>query len=46
MVVYTPEDARSEQAVARLAAGEGLTDRFPCFNSHDPERLRLTQAAN
>jgi len=42
MVVYTPEDARSAQAVARLAAGEELTARFPCFNSHDPERMRLT----
>jgi len=46
MVIYTPEDAQSEQAVARLAAGDGLTVRFPCFNSHDPERLRLTQVAN
>ncbi len=42
MVVYTPEDARSEQAVARLAAGEELTARFPCFDTHDPERVPLT----
>ena len=41
MVIYTPDDAQSEQAVARLAAGEELTARFPCWNSHDPERLRL-----
>ena len=41
MVVYTPEDAQSEQAVARLAAGEELTARFPCFDSHDPERAGL-----
>ena len=41
MVVYTPDDAQSEQAVARLAAGEELTARFPCWNSHDPERQRL-----
>jgi hypothetical protein len=46
MVIYTPDDAQSEQAVARLAAGEELTVRFPCFNSHDPERLRLTPIAN
>lgn len=41
MVVYTPDDAQSEQAVARLAAGEELTARFPCWNSHHPERLGL-----
>ena len=41
MVVYTPDDPRSEKAVARLAAGEELTARFPCWNSHDPERRRL-----
>jgi transcriptional regulator with XRE-family HTH domain len=46
MVIYTPDDAQSEQAVARLAAGEELTVRFPCFNSHDPERQRLAQVAN
>src|SRR6201996_3989702 len=45
MVVYTPDDAGSEQAVARLAAGEELTARFPCWNSHDPERAGLTPAA-
>jgi transcriptional regulator with XRE-family HTH domain len=44
MVVYTPDDPRSEKAVARLAAGEELTARFPCWNSHDPERLGLTPA--
>jgi transcriptional regulator with XRE-family HTH domain len=44
MVVYTPDDARSEKSVARLAAGEELTARFPCWNSHDPERLGLTPA--
>ena len=46
MVIYTPEDAQSELAVARLAAGDGLADRFPCFNTHDPERLRLASVAN
>jgi transcriptional regulator with XRE-family HTH domain len=44
LVVYTPDDARSEKAVARLAAGEELTARFPCWNSHDPERLGLSLA--
>ncbi len=46
LVVYTPDDEPSEKAVARLAAGEELTARFPCWNSHDPERVRLTPAAN
>jgi transcriptional regulator with XRE-family HTH domain len=41
MVVYTPEDTASEQAVARLAAGEERDVRFPCFDSHDPERTGL-----
>jgi transcriptional regulator with XRE-family HTH domain len=46
MVIYTPDDPQSEKAVARLAAGEELTARFPCWTSHDPERVRLTPAAN
>jgi transcriptional regulator with XRE-family HTH domain len=45
MVVYTPNDAHSESAIARLAAGEERTARFPCFASHDPERAPLTPAA-
>jgi transcriptional regulator with XRE-family HTH domain len=44
MVIYTPDNAHSEEAVARLAAGEGLTDRFPCWGTHDPQRLRLALA--
>jgi transcriptional regulator with XRE-family HTH domain len=46
MVIYTPDDAHSEAAIARLAAGEELAVRFPCWNSHDPERQLLTSAAN
>ena len=46
MVIYTPDDPQSEKAVARLAAGEELTARFPCWTAHDPERVRLTPAAN
>jgi transcriptional regulator with XRE-family HTH domain len=45
MAIYTPDNARSEEAIARLAAGEGLTDRFPCWNTHSPERQLLTSAA-
>jgi hypothetical protein len=45
MVIYTPDNARSEEIIGRLAAGEGLTDRFPCWNTHSPERQLLTPAA-
>jgi transcriptional regulator with XRE-family HTH domain len=41
LVVYTPDDEPSAQALARLAAGEELDARFPCWNSHRPERLGL-----
>jgi transcriptional regulator with XRE-family HTH domain len=44
MVVYTPDDPGSEQAVARLAAGEELDARFPCWDSHDAERMELALA--
>jgi transcriptional regulator with XRE-family HTH domain len=46
MVVYTPDDAHSEQSIARLAAGEELTARFPCWNTHDPERQLVTSATS
>lgn len=42
LVVYTPVDEPSEKAIARLAEGANLDARFPCWNSHQPERLRLT----
>ncbi|MGH3251667.1 MAG: helix-turn-helix transcriptional regulator, partial [Trebonia sp.] len=46
MVIYTPADEPSARAIARLAAGEELTTRFPCWNSHHPEhhpeRMELT----
>ena len=45
MVIYTPDNARSERAVARLAAGEELTARFPCWNTHSPERELVSLAA-
>jgi transcriptional regulator with XRE-family HTH domain len=44
MVIYTPDDEPSKIAVTRLAAGEELTARFPCWNSHS-ERTALTAAA-
>jgi transcriptional regulator with XRE-family HTH domain len=45
LVVYTPADDPSKKALARLADGEQLDARFPCWNSHHPERQRLTPAA-
>ena len=30
--------SRSKKALARLAAGEELTARFPCWSAHHPER--------
>jgi transcriptional regulator with XRE-family HTH domain len=44
MVIYTPDDAHSEQAIARLAVGEELTARFPCFDKHHAEQLVAAQA--
>jgi transcriptional regulator with XRE-family HTH domain len=38
MTVYTPVDDQSKNAIARLAAGEELTARFPCWSDHHPER--------
>jgi transcriptional regulator with XRE-family HTH domain len=35
MVVYTPSDDASKEAIARLAAGDQLSARFPCWESHD-----------
>ena len=46
MVIHTPADVQSEKAIARLAAGEELTARFPCWNSHDPERVALSAVAS
>ncbi len=41
LVVYTPDDQASEQALSRIAAGEGLTDRFACWETHHPDRAEL-----
>jgi transcriptional regulator with XRE-family HTH domain len=45
MVVYTPSDAQSEGAIARLAAGEQLSVRYPCWASHQEERMALPVSA-
>jgi transcriptional regulator with XRE-family HTH domain len=45
MIVYTPSDPVSENAVARLAAGEELDARFPCWESHAAEREQMVAAS-
>jgi transcriptional regulator with XRE-family HTH domain len=40
LVVYTPDDEQSRNAIARLAAGDQLDARYPCWPRHNP---RLTQ---
>ena len=45
LVVYTPDDEPSEKALARLAEGAELDARFPCWNTHHPERERLAPVA-
>jgi transcriptional regulator with XRE-family HTH domain len=35
MVIYTPDDEQSKAALARLAAGDQLTARFPCWSKHN-----------
>ena len=45
LVVYTPDDEQSGQALARLAAGDQLAARFPCWSAHHSQRSVLTPAA-
>jgi transcriptional regulator with XRE-family HTH domain len=45
LVVYTPDDEQSRKAIARLAAGDELTARYPCWSKHYPERSQPTPAA-
>ena len=45
LVVYTPDDEQSRKALARLAAGDQLAARFPCWSKHYPERTVPTPAA-
>jgi transcriptional regulator with XRE-family HTH domain len=46
MVIYTPDNPHTERAIARLAAGEELTARFPCWNTHHAERQLIASAAS
>jgi transcriptional regulator with XRE-family HTH domain len=45
LVVYTPDDEPSARALARLADDAELDVRYPCWNTHHPERARLAPAA-
>jgi hypothetical protein len=42
MTVYTPADSGSRAALARLSAGEGREEHFPCWPAHAPERTMVT----
>ena len=45
LVVYTPDDEPSRKAIARLAAGDQLDSRYPCWTKHYPERSEPALAA-
>jgi transcriptional regulator with XRE-family HTH domain len=45
MVIYTPDDEQSKTALARLAAGDQLTARFPCWPKHNIHHEERTVAA-
>jgi transcriptional regulator with XRE-family HTH domain len=45
LVVYTPADEPSEKALTRLAEGADRDARFPCWNTHRPERVGVTSVA-
>ena len=44
VVVYTPADEVTRQAVAGLLRGEGTDARFPCWDSHQRQRSELERA--
>jgi hypothetical protein len=44
VVVYTPADEVTRQAVAGLLRGEGTDARFPCWDSHQRKRSELERA--
>jgi hypothetical protein len=44
VVVYTPADEVTRQAVAGLLRGEGAGARFPCWNFHQRQRSELERA--
>ena len=45
VVVYTPADEITRQAVAGLLRGEGTDARFACWDSHQRQRAALGQPA-
>jgi transcriptional regulator with XRE-family HTH domain len=45
VVVYTPADEITRQAVDGLLRGEGADARFPCWDAHQRQRAELGQAA-
>jgi len=45
MRVACMSDEPSGKAIARLAAGDQLAARYPCWSKHYPERTNATLAA-
>lgn len=39
MVVYIPAGGTARTATARLAVGDGMDDRFPCWPRHETEQV-------
>jgi transcriptional regulator with XRE-family HTH domain len=44
VVVYTPGDEATRQAIAGLLRGEGADARFPCWDYHQRQRSELERA--
>jgi hypothetical protein len=44
MVVYTPADEVTRQAIFSLLRGEGTDARFPCWDVHQRQRSELELA--
>jgi transcriptional regulator with XRE-family HTH domain len=43
LVIYTPDDEESKAALARLASGDQLSARFPCWSSHHSQHEERAQ---
>jgi MmyB-like transcription regulator ligand binding domain/Helix-turn-helix domain len=45
MVVYSPADETTRQAIASLLRGDGTGAHFPCWDAHQRQQAGLAQAA-
>jgi transcriptional regulator with XRE-family HTH domain len=44
MIVYTPADEATRDAIGRLLAGDGVDGHFPCWEAHQRRRAELAAA--